>query len=158
MLIKENWMNTCLEWGLWIMCVFVINVYSKCTLIDKRALWFKFNNVNSRLFHAFVRCRSRRNVILALRLVRLGSKAFMISDKRLWNTSQLCLENQIQIDLVRMELSSNLSRKMIILLYRLHLFFKSLIWLSQSERDKRPGPNGFNFSFLKNSWTFLDFT
>lgn len=45
------------------MCVFVINVYSKCKLIDKRALWLKFNNVNSRLFHAFVQCRQKERYL-----------------------------------------------------------------------------------------------
>jgi hypothetical protein len=131
--------------------------YKEANLFQRsRSKWLLQGDANSRFFHGCIKARSRRNSIVALKVdnVWLESPPLIREAVVSFFTNHFMTKTSIRpnIDGVYFPTISpddNGSLTAPFSLDEIHLVVR------QSDGNKCPGPDGFNFAFLKKSWDVI---
>jgi exonuclease III len=121
-----------------------------------RSKWLRQGDANTKFFHGCVSSRGRRNAILALKvddvwlekpnLVREAVVGFFESH------FAAPMVNRPTLDGVNFP---GLSREENVMLTAPFSLDEIYVAVKESDGNKSPGPDGFNYAFLKNSWDLL---
>jgi hypothetical protein len=121
-----------------------------------RSKWLRFGDANSKFFHGCVTARSKRNTISALRVgdfwfekpsqIREAVENFFVNH---FSASNSIRPNLDGVPFPELILEDNISLTAPFSLEEIHNVVK------ESDGNKSPGPDGFNFSFLKNCWEII---
>jgi hypothetical protein len=121
-----------------------------------RSKWLRHGDANSKYFHACVVSRSRRNNISALKVgeIWLENPAHIKEEvvnyfEHHFSSPNVCRPNLNGVSFPSLTLDDN---------FRLTVPFsydEIFDAVKESDGSKSPGPDGYNYAFLKNSWDLI---
>jgi len=121
-----------------------------------RVSWFKNGDSCTKFFHSSLRWRRIRNEVKGVEVVGLWSEEPSIvraeAKKLFQNRFEATKDLGVRLDVVEFK-SLSASDNMCLLERFSEEEIKEAVW--QCEGSKSPGPDGFNFNFIKKSWDFL---
>ena len=139
-----------------------MELFSHLRLIDKqveslcrqksRANWFKLGDTNSKFFHSAIRSRRLKNEVKGVKIDHQWCEEPEVIRREAKNTfnQRFLATHDVGVNMGSMEFKTlpvEVSLRMVSSITEEEV--KEAVW--QCEGSKSPGPDGFNFNFIKNS-------